>query len=137
MGRRFLASSFSLALFLFVFTNLIDPVFSFISFKNFLLLNLNRLAKRDFAFANFAPNSNGDGVVPWPGKSVFAVVSGGGSSSSNSVDANALLDCLKGSVLVAGNSLKRKMRLFSTFFFVQSIWIHSIFKFFMTNKLIL
>ena len=64
MGRRFLASSFGLARFLFVFTNLIDPVFSFISFKNFLLLNLNRFAKRDLAFANFAPNSNGDGVVP-------------------------------------------------------------------------
>ena len=80
---------------------------------------MNLFAKLDLALANLAPNSNGEGVVTWPGKSVFAVVRGGGSSSSNSVASNLGLSS-KGFVLVAGNPLKRKMRLFSTFFSVLS-----------------
>ena len=98
-----------------------------ISFKNFRFrFSLNLFAKRDFALASLAPNTKGDGVVACPGKSVLAVVRGGGSSPSFSEAPNSLWSVNR-SLLVAGNSLKRKMMLFSSFCIsakLMIVWIY-------------
>ena len=92
-----------------------DLVSSSISFRNLLRLNLNLFANLDLALLSFAPNANGDGVVACPGKSVLAVVSGGGSSPFPFSERRKSLWSLMWSITVVGKSLKKIWRSCQTF----------------------